>query len=533
VTATDDLLPHVLARRAVESPDHCYVEEVGGSSATYAEFDVMARTWGDAFRRLGVQPGELVGSMQPASLDELATWVGLSWTGAVEVPLNLDYKGRMLFHAVSLCGLRVMVVRQRFVPVLAEVLDDLPSLQLVVLPDASSAAVNGTAGRLRVIGRDEFLDGATPASDLPGPEPWDPATVIFTSGTTGPSKAVSMPWGQLHVWASRQCPIEDLDEGDVWYGPWPTFHVTGKYPPLMMALVGGKLVLREQLSPSAFVEEIRAYGVTVAILALALIPLLDSAPPDPSDGDLPLKHIIMVPVIDSYEAFQKRWGVRISTSYAMTEIGPVFTRFPGEIEPTSCASVGRPRPGYPGYEVRLVGEHDVEVGPKEVGELIVRTDAPWTLNSGYVGMPDRTAEAWRNGWFHTGDAFRRDAEGNFYFVDRMKDCIRRRGENISSFEIEASVNEHPSILESAAVPVLSATDGEDVRVIAVRQPGSDVTAEALYSFLVDRLPRFMLPRYIEFVPALPKTQTQKVRKIELRDTPMGADTWDRTVGTQS
>jgi crotonobetaine/carnitine-CoA ligase len=183
-----------------------------------------------------------------------------------------------------------------------------------------------------------------------------------------------------------------------------------------------------------------------------------------------------------------------------------------------------------GYECRVVDEHDMEVPPGQLGELVVRAEEPWRLNSGYFNMPEKTAEAWRNGWFHTGDGFTRDADGWFYFVDRTKDAIRRRGENISSMEVEAAVNDHPAVLESAAVAVASEWGEDEVKVVVVRQPGAELTHEELAQFLLETMPRFMVPRFIEFVAELPKTPTEKVRKVQLREVGVNENTWDRSAG---
>jgi crotonobetaine/carnitine-CoA ligase len=168
----------------------------------------------------------------------------------------------------------------------------------------------------------------------------------------------------------------------------------------------------------------------------------------------------------------------------------------------------------------------------EVGELLVRTDEPWMLNAGYFEMPEATARAWRNGWFHTGDGFRRDAQGNFYFVDRLKDAMRRKGENISSLEVEGHVRAHPGVLEVAAIAAPSEFGpGEDeVKVLVVPRPGLKIDPAELLAFLEPTMPRFMLPRYVEMVADLPKTPTARVRKVELREDCLTASTWDRVAG---
>ena len=205
----------------------------------------------------------------------------------------------------------------------------------------------------------------------------------------------------------------------------------------------------------------------------------------------------------------------------MTEISTPLVSGPN---PSPVGTCGRPRSG---VDVRIVDEHDCEVEPGAVGELIVRTDRPWAMNHGYFRNPEATARAWRNGWFHTGDAFRVDAAGNYFFVDRIKDAIRRRGENISSFEVETEVGAHPAVKEAAAVAVAS-DEGEDEVLVAVSlADGARLDPEDLIRFLLPRMAHFMVPRYVRVVDELPKTPTQKVQKHVLRTEGLTADTWDR------
>jgi crotonobetaine/carnitine-CoA ligase len=228
-----------------------------------------------------------------------------------------------------------------------------------------------------------------------------------------------------------------------------------------------------------------------------------------------------VPLSEDAPSFAKRFGVDVYTLYNMTEIS---TPLVSELNPTKIGSCGQARAG---VELRLVDENDCEVAVGSIGELIVRSDAPWTLNSGYFKNPEATSAAWRNGWFHTGDAFRKDAEGTFYFVDRMKDAIRRRGENISSFEVEAEIAAHPAIAEVAVIPVPSEIAEEEVMCVVALIPGHSFDPKDLLKFLEPRLAHFMLPRYVRIVDALPKTPTQKIQKHLLRADGITADTWDR------
>ncbi len=229
----------------------------------------------------------------------------------------------------------------------------------------------------------------------------------------------------------------------------------------------------------------------------------------------------MVPLAGDVKAFSQRFGVDVYTIFNMTEVSSPIVSGPNPAVRGTCGKVR------PGVEVRLVDAHDCEVGLGEVGEMLVRTDRPWAMNSGYYKNPRATAQAWRNGWFHTGDAFRQDADGYFYFVDRMKDAIRRRGENISSFEVEADVVQHPAVREVAAIGVPSDLGEEDVMVVVAPVDGAQIDPAELIEFLRPRMAHFMVPRYLRVVNELPKTPTAKVQKHRLREQGITADTWDR------
>jgi carnitine-CoA ligase len=243
--------------------------------------------------------------------------------------------------------------------------------------------------------------------------------------------------------------------------------------------------------------------------------------PSARDREHTLRSAMMVPLVEDAPSFSKRFGVAIYTLFNMTEIScPIISG----LNPTPLGTCGKPRDG---VDVRVVDENDCEVAPGEVGELIIRADRPWSMTTGYYGNPEASAKAWRNGWFHTGDGFRTDPDGNYFFVDRMKDAIRRRGENISSFEVEVEVQSHPDVQEAAAVAVPSAMSEDEVLVALVAQPGRSIDPKALIEYLVARMPHFMVPRYLRIVSELPRTPTQKVQKHLIRAQGVTADTWDR------
>jgi crotonobetaine/carnitine-CoA ligase len=254
----------------------------------------------------------------------------------------------------------------------------------------------------------------------------------------------------------------------------------------------------------------------------AMATFLHREAPKEDDADNPLRIALLVPHIPAAHDFGERFGIDLWTGYAMSEVpGPLRTDLRASNLKTAGIATGS------AWHLRLVDEHGDDVTDDQVGELLVRHDVDGTVTSGYVNMPEATSMAWRDGWFHTGDLFRRDEEGNFYFVDRDKDALRRRGENISSFELEAEITAHPAVLEAAAVGIPAEEGDEDVMAFVVARDGLSVSPRELFDFLVPRMPHYMVPRYIEFVSALPRTPTEKVRKLELRERGPSETTWDR------
>jgi crotonobetaine/carnitine-CoA ligase len=299
------------------------------------------------------------------------------------------------------------------------------------------------------------------------------------------------------------------------------FHVGGVGICSGMLYRGGSVATIKTFSTNTFWKMVRDTHTTVVFLLGVMAQFLAKLPPTPDDADNPLRIVFMAPLVNDVEAFSKRFGVYVYTLFNMTETSNPIVSGPN---PSKRGTCGRSRAG---VEVRLVDENDCEVPIGEVGELIIRTDRPWAMNNGYFKNPEATAKAWRNGWFHTGDVLRKDADGDFFFVDRLKDTIRRRGENISSLEVEIEVTAHPNVREAAAVAVPSEHGEDEVMVVVAPVPEHEIDPRQLIEFLQDRLPHFMIPRYIRVLPELPKTPTTKVQKNLLREAGVTSDTWDR------
>jgi crotonobetaine/carnitine-CoA ligase len=475
-----------------------------------------ALSWAAALRDLGVGPGDSVSVMMPAQPDTYFAWLGIAWLRALETPINTDHRGSSLAHVLNNSNARVAIVSRPYLDRFFEARDRIQTLRTIIVPDDDSPPQRAN---FHLVGRAAFFSAIAPLADPTPPGPKDIACVVYTSGTTGASKGVVIPWAEMTTFGPCLGPVTGRDFR--LYSAWTLFHIAGKFALTEPIRRGGSLIFRERWRTSEFWNDIRAYRATSTGFLGGVSNFLMSQPETPEDADNSLTDVLMAPVIPQFRDFEKRFGLRIHTGFASSEV-----RLP--------LSGAHPLPNHrtcgrlvPGYEIRLSDRAGNEVGPNEIGEAWVRAAEPDWICHGYLNMPDKTAEATADGWFHTGDGLMRDEDGNYYYVDRMKDCIRRRGQNISSFEVENEVNAHPEILESAAFEVKGDDGDGEVMIAVVRHAGSQLSESQLIEFLVPHLPRFMMPRFIEFVDELPKTHTNRTRKIELRERGVTEVTWDR------
>ena len=509
------VLRNLLDRWANERPDQPHVVFADGAEWTFAELRDKVRTKAAGLRAMGIEQGEHVAVWLPNGPDALIAFYAINYIGAVFVPFNTAYRGQLLQHVIANSGARVLLVHPDLVPRLSEI--DLGRVERLVV----TTGIEVPEGPRPIQRFDELAGAADETLELARPiEPWDIQSIIYTSGTTGPSKGVLSSY--LHMFSNagpESWPM--VDENDRYMCVAPIFHIGGMGPPFVMLARGASVAMIDNFSTEDFWAVAKATQSTVVFLLGVMATFLLKAEPRPDDRDHTVKKAFMVPLTGDAPAFTERFGVDIYTIFNMTEISsPIVS----EANPTKIGTCGRVRDG---VDVRLVDRNDCEVPIGEIGEMLVRTDRPWAMNSGYNANPEATAEAWRNGWFHTGDAFRRDEDGYFYFVDRVKDAIRRRGENISSFEVEADVCSHPAVREAAAVAVPSEFSEDEVMVIVAPVPGQKLEARQLAEFLIDTMPYFMVPRYIRILDELPKTPSAKVMKADLRKEGVTSDTWDR------
>ncbi len=506
----------VIAAHVARRPDKMAVRDPAralGYGALYEEALAVA----GGLEALGVGRGEGVLLMLDNHLDAIVAWWALALTGRVEVPVNTAYKGAILVHVINNSGARAIVIEREYLAMLAEVADRLPRLERVIARgEVGSVAL---PSHMRVSAWAELRGPRAAPASL---EPWDLMGIMYTSGTTGPSKGVRVTHAHAYGY-SAPAVLGRACEDDVSLVTLPLFHIGGQWAGVYNSLIaGGGSVVLSRFSATSYWDDVRAYGCTYTLMLGAMANFLFQQPTRDDDFRHGMRNVLMVPVVPQLEEFKRRFGVEsVGTAYGLTEGSTVL------IAPTGQAKPGKAGVPRGDFEVRLVDEHDIETPRGRVGELVIRAREPWSVMDGYHEMPEATVSAWRNQWLHTGDAFRVDDDGQYVFVDRMKDAMRRRGENVSSFEVEREIMEHPAVLEAAVVAVPSAATEDDILACVVLRDGATLGAEDLLGFLDARLPYFMVPRSVEFMDELPKTPTAKIRKQALRERGVTAACFDR------
>lgn len=525
-------LPAVLSTRARTHSGKTFLRSPEeGFTATFDEMDRSARRVAASLLS-HAKPGDRVVIMAANSAAFVQTWFGCAYAGMVDVPINTAYVGEFLEHQVGLAAPVVAVIDPSFADRFAScVAAKLTIRRMVLLGDPSEHA--GATAVLRNAGFavepfTQLLEGSD-REQLPEVHPSDPQSVLYTSGTTGLSKGVVLPHAQMHLFSELIAHSENMTDSDVYLAPVPLFHGNARFCATLPSLIhGAELVLRERFSATQWLDWIRDDRITLTNFIGVMMNFVWSQPRTPNDDDNQLRCILAVPTAASYaEEFKQRFGLEhLAEGYALTETGLMILTPYGAIRPAGAAGLLVDQ----FYDIRLSDpDTDEEVASGQPGEVTIRGKLPWIHLREYLGMPDKTAEAFRNLWLHTGDAVRRDHDGWYYFVDRYKDALRRRGENISSFEIEQPISMHPAVAACAVVGIPSDIEGGEDEVLAAVVPraGENVTAEEIWAWCEGRIPVFAVPRYIQIVESLPTTPTDKVRKAEIRAAGVDTRTADR------
>ncbi len=502
----------ILEERTQASPDHPFLV-VDGETWSFERLNRAANRLARGLReKHGVGRGDRVLLMMTSSVGYLIAWFAIAKAGAVEVPINIAYKGELLRYIVDRAAARCAIVDPQFV---AEMAKALPAGTPVIV----TGAATGTTTSLEAAFAP--ADAASEANldlEVAGT---DPACVIFTSGTTGPSKGVVISHHHEVSFGVFFDEIVSMRQDDVAYNYLPFFHIAAKFMTLGPMLMGARMVLVPAFSVTRFWDDVRQHKATICVAIGGLCHMLRGQPERSDDADNTLRLIYAVPAPAEFQdEFERRFGVELVEAYGSTESNLVVYTRPGESPRGSCGRAGAQ------FEVTIRDENGYELPVGGSGEICIRPRLPNTILTGYLGMPEKTLEAMKDLWFHTGDRGYLDDTGHIFFQDRIKDSIRRRGENISSFEVERLLTAHPGVAEAAVVGVRSPVGEDDVLAVLVRREGANLTPDALFNFAQDTMPYFMVPRYIRFVAELPRTPTQKVRKVELRDEGVTSDTWD-------
>lgn len=519
---TDRVIGRILEDKARQLP-YREVFQFGESAVTFEQLNALSNRVANGFLAMGVRPDDKVALMLANRLEFMLAWFGLAKIGAVCVPINVALKGDGLTWQIDQADCVALVTEPAYVAALEAVAERLPKLRHLVL--ASERALD--AVRLPAWHGVQALHfGAllAYAESAPGVSVdfRQLSTISYTSGTTGRSKGVMISHHYWYdIWA-QAVQYARYTEDDVLYTGLPFFHTSAHGTTGPAILAGAKAVLVERFSASRMFDDCRRWQCTSAKFIGSMLAILMKQPPSALDADNPLRLMVGAAAPRQiWQAFEKRFQTRLLELYGMTECSGCLVNPYDDRRPGSCGKAIN------GYEARLVDEDGNEVPTGQPGEIVVRPQRAHLGTTGYYRQPDATLELFRDLWIHTGDLATQDADGYFYYVDRKKQALRRRGENISSFEVEAVIGGHPAVLESCVVGVPSELGEDEVKAVVVLRPGASASARELIAWCESRLAYFAIPRYVAFRSTLPKTPSERVEKYRLRDEGVTPDCWDR------
>jgi crotonobetaine/carnitine-CoA ligase len=504
---------YILADKAARLGDRPFLRYLD-ESVSYADAHRLTNQYAHGFAAAGITRSDHVALMLPNQPELLWALWGLGKLGAVGVPLNTAAKGELLTYLLDQSDSRMLCTTDE-------------------LRERGVRAAQGAPGIREVVGPDELqaFESGMPDNDPPGMaqvRPDDPHLLMYTSGTTGPSKGAVSPHSQGHAVGRQMAMFSGYRDDDVLYTCLPLFHGNALWYTVYSALwAEASVALSPGFSASRFWEEIRRSGATVFNALGAMANIIWQLPRSEADRQHQVRSAMLVPLSRSLvDGFTERYGIAVTSVFAMTENCAV-TVF-GPDDPTEkVPSAGRVR-DY--MSVRIESETTGEaLPPGEVGEICIRPTEPGSVMLGYYKMAEATEVAWAGGWFHTGDRGHLDSDGYLFFSDRKKEAIRRRGENISAYEVEMVLSRHPDVVEAAAVPVPSELGEDEVMAYLVAAPGVELSYRGVIEFCVENMAYYMVPRYLQVVDELPKTPSEKIEKYKLKTEAADrlAQFWDR------
>lgn len=504
------------AKKYQNKPFLIFEDEVITYNNIYERSKCVAGNLWDA----GIRKGDKIGVIctnRPEFLDAI---YGILTIGAIEVPINTGSKGDLLSYVINQSDIKAIIIEAEFLSRLVELKELIPNMETIwIIGDYEHNPLLPWTLK--------SFDSKSVFKIIPEIEisPSDLSGIVYTSGTTGPSKGVMCTHHYFYNFAAGWSNAVRLTPDDIYYTPLPFFHFAAQVGTAYSSFItGATVVMGKKFSSNEFWNIAKRYKVTGVTLLGSLCQLLYKEQPKQSDRDHNVRFFWTAPAPAPeavYTDFENRFNIKLLEGYGMTETNiPLYMPY-DEPKAGSCGKT------WDAFDVEIVDENDWPVPCGAVGEIVTRPKLPWVMMTGYYKMPEKTFDSFRNLWFHTGDKGKKDEDGYFYYVDRVKDCIRRYGENISSYEIEKVINSHPGVVESAAIGIPTPLSEEEVLLKIVLKEGVKIMEKEILYFCVKKMSHFMVPQYIEFVDFLPKTPNGKVQKKILREAGLSINSWSR------
>ena len=514
----------LLARQAETFGDKVALV-VNDDPVSYRVLDQRTSGIANRFTRLGLSPGDAVASFTDNCLEVVEFWLAASKIGLVYVAVNAHYRGEFLRHPLALSEVKVLLTERELLPMVAYVAGDLPELRCVVVREDGTANDVELPSGVELIGADEFCaDLSEELLETYEPPLADTAMILFSAGTTGVSKGVVASHRYLLTSSELCFRLKGGTSEDVQFTPLPLFHGNAMMQSVLGPLIyGAQGCVDRKFSVSRFWDRTRHFEATLATVLGSIVQMLWNQPEQPDDADNPVRVLFGAPMpAEIHHAFEGRFGLRYLATYGLAEAWPILIS--SLDDPPDPGWAGKPRDD---FEVVLLDDDDVPVPDGQVGEFACRPLAPSIMSEGYFRNSEATVESTRNLWFHTGDFGVRRADGWFAFVDRKKDTIRRRGENVSSWELEQAAASYHQVVEVAAYAVPSEVGEDEVMVSVIPRPGESFDMVAFMDHCVVNMPYFAVPRFVELVEDIPRSPMGKPLKTDLRERGVAATTWDR------
>ncbi|WP_042356157.1 AMP-binding protein [Bacillus rubiinfantis] len=527
----DRVIANLLETCAAQRGSNTFIVDLvsGKEEISYSEMKKSVDILAANLYQIGIRKGTHVAILMPTSRDFLYLWFALAKIGAVEIPINTIYKGDTLQYLINDCDAPYLILNEEFYDEFTNISSGLKNIKTVILhgQNECNALENWETYQWEALTvyHEEILIHLHRELENDPIKHYDPACIIYTSGTTGPSKGVLITNHHLYFMGLFQADIMQYTTDDISLNFLPFYHVAAKFITLGCMISGAKMVLKKNFSVTGFWDEIQEHQITLFPAVGGILTMLYNQPVNEKEANNSVRAVYAIPAPkENYIEIQQRFGLKLVEAYGSTEWNAVTATEMEEDCPGSC---GKPLTEF--VDILIVDEHDHPCKPGQAGELLVRPKLPHIVMLGYYNKPEKTVEAWQNLWFHTGDRFYQDDKGYLYFLDRMKDAIRRKGENISSFEMESMLNKHPEIAESAVIAIPSPIGEDDIKACIVLKQESSLTYLDIVEYCYQNMGHFMVPRYIEFYNELPRTPTGKLLKMPLQEEARkssSSKTWD-------